>query len=47
MKKLFSVLLCTLLYTVSFSQEVEKEQDSTQTKIIKIDEVIVVGKLKK
>jgi len=47
MKKLFSVLICTLIYTVSFSQEVEKEKDSTDQKVIKIDEVIVVGNSKK
>lgn len=47
MKKLFSVLLCTLISMYSFSQEQEKEKDSVLPKIIKIDEVIVVGNSKR
>src|SRR5210317_1949094 len=48
MKKLLSVLLSTLTYVISYSQEVsEREQDTIHEKIVEIDEVIVIGNSKK
>ena len=48
MKIFYSVLLCTLISAASFSQKKEKiKKDSLKQKSIKLDEVIVTGKLKK
>lgn len=48
MKLLYSVLLCTLISTVSFSQQQnETKKDTTTQKINKLNEVIVTGSLKK
>ena len=47
MKTFYSVLLCTLITAMSFSQEkIETEKDSTKTKQIDLDEVIVTGNVK-
>jgi len=45
MKTIFSVLLCALIATISFSQE-KKEIKKDTVKRVKLDEVIVTGKLK-
>lgn len=42
MKTFFRVLLCALISTVSFSQEIKKDT----VKKVKLDEVIITGKLK-
>ncbi len=47
MKKLYSVLLCALITTMSYGQEPnEVKKDSTKQKITKLDEVLVTGNLK-
>jgi len=46
MKIFYGVLLCTLISTTSYSQEKTKK-DSIKQKTVKLDEVIVSGKLKK
>ncbi|WP_339660484.1 TonB-dependent receptor [uncultured Polaribacter sp.] len=47
MKKFYSVLLCALISVTSYSQEKkETKKDSIKQKTIKLDEVIVTGKLK-
>lgn len=45
MKVIFSVLLCTLISTLSFSQEKSKEKKDS-IKPVKLDEVFVTGKLR-
>ena len=48
MKIFYGVLLCTLISATSYSQEKEKtKKDSIKQKTVKLDEVIVSGKLKK
>ncbi len=48
MKIFYSVLLCTLISATSYSQQKEKvKKDSIKQKTVKLDEVIVTGKLKK
>ncbi len=48
MKIFYSVLLCTLISATSFSQKKETTKtDSITKKSVKLDEVIVTGKLKK
>ncbi|PWG05621.1 TonB-dependent receptor domain-containing protein [Polaribacter aquimarinus] len=42
MKTIFSVLLCALISTLSFSQEIKKDT----VKRVKLDEVIITGKIK-
>ena len=47
MKTFYCVLLSTLIYTVSFSQETnDKVKDTTAKKIVKLDEVIITGNIK-
>ena len=46
MKTIFSVLLCALISTISFSQD-KKETKKDTLKRVKLDEVIVTGKLQK
>ena len=48
MKIIYSVLLCTLISATSYSQEKkEAKKDSIKQKTVKLDEVIVTGKIKK
>ena len=47
MKTFYCILLCILIYTVSFSQEKnDKVKDTTAKKIVKLDEVIITGNVK-
>jgi iron complex outermembrane receptor protein len=48
MKIFYNVLLCTLISAVSYGQEkVKTKKDTLKQKTVKLDEVIVTGKLKK
>ena len=47
MKIFYSVLFCTLIYTVSFSQEKNNRiQDTTSQKQVTLDEIIITGNTK-
>lgn len=47
MKTFYSVLLCTLLSTMSFSQEKNNvPQDTTAQKQVELDEVLIIGNIK-
>ncbi|WP_166965985.1 TonB-dependent receptor [Yeosuana marina] len=44
MRTFYSVLCCTLIYAMSFSQETkDKAQDSISQKTVKLDEVLITG----